>query len=168
MKQQIKQILDIADKTYYNWKKEKRPIIELLEKYFTEEDLEEFLKYRVITKLEAKESQHTTYMLIDYVKYNLKEKLDKLLLKSNAITFLEKYIPKKIFINTLKDIATDPKIEVEKYKSKDYLIEKINSYKVATISNLKKKELINTIKNNLSNIECYVLIKYAEEFLNDK
>ena len=168
MKQSVKKILDIADKTYYNWKKEGRPIIELLEKYFTEDDLEEFLKYGIITKLEAKDDQHTTYMLIDYVKYNLKEKLDKLLLKPGIFKWLENIIPKNIFLKILKEISEDPKIEVEKYRSKEYLIQKIESYKVASINNSNKKQLIGIIKNNLSNIECYVLIKYADEFLEDK
>lgn len=38
--------------TYYNWKKEKRPVISLLEKYFTKEDLEEFLEYGTIERYE--------------------------------------------------------------------------------------------------------------------
>jgi len=152
------------------WKREKeeRPIGSLLEKYFTEDDLEEFLTTGKMTKLEEKEDSYLTFMLIDYVKHNLKEKLDRLLLKSNAITFLEKYIPKKIFINILKEISNDPKLEIEKYKAKKYLIEKIESYKVTSISNPKKKQLIDTITKNFSNIECYVLIKYSEEFLENK
>ena len=166
----LAQILGFTVQGANKWKREKneRPIISLLEKYFSDSDIEEFITTGRIRRLEEKEDDYFIFMLIDYVKYNLKEKLDKLLLKSNAITFLEKYIPKKIFISILKDISNDPKLEIEKYKAKDYLIEKINSYKVSTISSLKKKELINTIKKNLSNIECYVLIKYAEEFLEDK
>lgn len=35
-----------------NWKKENRPIINLLNKYFTKEELEEFLKDGKITRLE--------------------------------------------------------------------------------------------------------------------
>lgn len=52
MKKQIKLILDIADKTYYNWKNQDRPIIRLLEKYFLKTDLEEFLKSGKITRFE--------------------------------------------------------------------------------------------------------------------
>lgn len=61
MKQEIKQILSIADKTYYNWKKEKRPIINLLEKYFSKRDLEEYLEIGEVFKLE----------LLEYYEYEL-------------------------------------------------------------------------------------------------
>lgn len=52
LKEQIKKILDISDKTYYNWKNQSRPIISLLEKYFTEEDIQEFLDTGKIFKFE--------------------------------------------------------------------------------------------------------------------
>lgn len=38
--------------TFYSWKKEQRPIINLLDKYFTKEDLVEFLETGKIEKLE--------------------------------------------------------------------------------------------------------------------
>lgn len=53
MKESIKKVLDIADKTYYNWKKEQRPIISLIEKYFTKEELEEFLKTGKVERLDV-------------------------------------------------------------------------------------------------------------------
>lgn len=43
MKDAIKKILDISDKTYYNWKNQNRPIILLLELCFTENELNTFL-----------------------------------------------------------------------------------------------------------------------------
>lgn len=38
--------------TFYSWKKEQRPIISLLDKYFTKEDLVEFLEMGKIDKME--------------------------------------------------------------------------------------------------------------------
>jgi len=38
--------------TYYSWKKENRPIISLIDKYFTKEDLEQFLEKGVVQKYE--------------------------------------------------------------------------------------------------------------------
>ena len=38
--------------TYYNWKKEKRPIVGLLEKYFSDKDLNDFLEKGFIEDLE--------------------------------------------------------------------------------------------------------------------
>lgn len=43
MKEAIKKILDISDKTYYNWKNQNRPIILLLELCFSENELNTFL-----------------------------------------------------------------------------------------------------------------------------
>ena len=164
----IAKVLGVTVKSVYNYEKENRPIISLLEKYCTDDDIQEFLKSGKISKFEKKKENYQDYMLIDYVKYNLKEKLDKLLFKTGVIKWLENIIPKNIFLKILKEISEDPKIEVEKYRSKEYLIQKIESYKVVSINNSNKKQLIGIIKNNLSNIECYALIKYAEEFLEDK
>ena len=43
-KQVASKVLGCALASYYNWKKEGRPIVSLLEKYFTQEELEEFLE----------------------------------------------------------------------------------------------------------------------------
>ncbi len=53
--------------TYYNWKKEKRPIISLLEKYFTQTDLEEFLEYGTIEKLEFANIQNYSVQAAEFV-----------------------------------------------------------------------------------------------------
>lgn len=57
MKEEIKKILDISDKTYYNWKNQYRPIISLLEKYFTTKDLEEFIETGKISRIENNKDQ---------------------------------------------------------------------------------------------------------------
>lgn len=53
MKEQILELLDIAPRTYYLWKKEGRPIINFLEKYFTSDDIDEFLHTNSISKMET-------------------------------------------------------------------------------------------------------------------
>jgi hypothetical protein len=53
-----------AEGTYYKWKNENRPIILLLDKYFTKQDLEEFLNTGQIKKMELIESSQE---LISYV-----------------------------------------------------------------------------------------------------
>lgn len=52
MKEAIKKILDISDKTYYNWKNQDRYIVKLLEKYFLKEELSEFIETGKIIKFE--------------------------------------------------------------------------------------------------------------------
>jgi len=52
VKEAIKKLLDISDVSYYRWKKE-RPIFDLLEAYFTKDELNEFLETGKIEKFEA-------------------------------------------------------------------------------------------------------------------
>ncbi len=54
---QIVKILGVSKNSYWNYKKQNRPIVDLLEKYFTEEDLDEFLKTGEIKKLELLKSK---------------------------------------------------------------------------------------------------------------
>ncbi|WP_152058237.1 hypothetical protein, partial [Aliarcobacter butzleri] len=50
----MSELFGFSSQTYFNWKKEidKRPIILLIEKYFSKEELEIFLKTNKIEKLE--------------------------------------------------------------------------------------------------------------------
>ncbi|OGS70805.1 MAG: hypothetical protein A3F91_09840 [Flavobacteria bacterium RIFCSPLOWO2_12_FULL_35_11] len=48
----LSKLLGNSPKSISNWKKENRPIISLLYKYFIKEDLEEFLETGKIKKLE--------------------------------------------------------------------------------------------------------------------
>ena len=163
MRKQIVRMLGNTEKSYYRWKEEGRPIISFLEKYFTKEDLEEFLKTGIVSKLENTDDKQISYMFIEYVKFNLKDKIDKIF--ADIAHWSNKYIYTKEFVDALQNISSDPKFEIEKHKSKDVLIEIIEEFKIKGFSNIKKEKVISIIKNNLSNIECYVLIKYADEFL---
>ena len=51
-KQQACRILDISTRSYSNFNKQNKPIIKLLEKYFTKEDLQEFIETGKIQKQE--------------------------------------------------------------------------------------------------------------------
>lgn len=51
-KETMATLFSTAEGTYYKWKKEERPIIKLLDKYFSKEELEEFLSTGKINKLE--------------------------------------------------------------------------------------------------------------------
>ena len=159
-------MLGNTEKSYYRWKKENRPIIAFLERYFTKEDLEEFLKTGIVSKLENTEDHKMSYMLLEYVRYNLSDKL------ANAFeavsSWSDKYLHKKEFIEILQSIASDPRLEIEKHNSKDFLIKAIEDYKIQGFSKVKKEQIVNIFKNNFSNLECYTLIKYADEFLEEK
>lgn len=54
-------VLGCSVSGFYKWKKQKRPIIELLDKYFTKDELEEFLSQGTIGKLEYLKSMDKTF-----------------------------------------------------------------------------------------------------------
>lgn len=165
MRKEIVKMLGNTEKSYYRWKEEGRPIIAFLEKYFNQEDLEEFLKTGEVSRLES-DNSGVEYMLIEYARYNLKLKLDTILLNPMWIDISKKF-PRKIFLDVIGEIKNSPKIDIQKYKSKEYLIEKFETHKpVLDALNKRNKDLvIKLIRENLSNLECYVLIKYPEEIL---
>ena len=76
MKETICQILGISNTSYYRWKKE-RQIIQLLEKYFTKDDLLQFQNEGRIDKLEAKNSENS-----DLNEFYTNSALHKLIIKS--------------------------------------------------------------------------------------
>lgn len=92
MKEEICELLAIADSTIYKFRKEKRPIITFLEKYFTKEDLEEFLEYGTVEKLEFTNIQDYGSRVAEFVK--LLEKLQDFLyqdyINATHVSYLEK------------------------------------------------------------------------------
>lgn len=79
MKRQVLcDLFKFTPKTLYNWRSEARPAIELIEKYFSEEDIQEFLKTKKIKKLENIEryAQYEKKLVhqIKEIMYSLNEK----------------------------------------------------------------------------------------------
>jgi len=68
-KQTMAAIFNTAEGTYYKWKRENRLIIALLEKYFTQSDLEEFIETSKISKFELLKEQELTrqYVANNYI-----------------------------------------------------------------------------------------------------
>ena len=60
-------LFDFNATTYYAWKKQERPIIRLIEKYFTKEDFEEFLEFGTIEKLEFSNIQNYSVQAAEFV-----------------------------------------------------------------------------------------------------
>ena len=75
-KQIVESLFGFTEATFYRWKRQNRLIVDLLEKYFSKEDLEEFLETGEIQKQE---------LVKDYTKKELekilhnKEKVLKIL-----------------------------------------------------------------------------------------
>ncbi len=160
-KEVASKILGCTLASYYNWDKQGRPIISLLEKYFSKEDLEEFLERGDIKRLNTGDSYRIDPMLIDHIKHSLKT------IKGRGIfEKLNHLIPYKIFISILEDLKNDSEIELHREDSKKLLIERIKGYAASSLEKPSQKQLVNLVNDNFSSIECYVLIKYYDEILN--
>lgn len=59
-------IFSTAEGTFYKWKKEERPIVALLERYFSKEDLEEFLNTGKVSRYEKSKLMSDLFEEIDY------------------------------------------------------------------------------------------------------
>ncbi|MFV0482369.1 MAG: hypothetical protein ACK5LP_10365 [Campylobacteraceae bacterium] len=56
------ELLEISEKSFYRWKnKDHKKLISLLEKYFTKEDIQEFIRYGTIEKFEFLNAQPYLY-----------------------------------------------------------------------------------------------------------
>jgi len=72
MKNQIKELLQISDVSYYRWRKQ-RKIFNLLEKYFTQQDLKDFLS----KKGEIKKQELIKDLDVDELEYLIKNKIER-------------------------------------------------------------------------------------------
>lgn len=164
----IVKILGVSKNSYWNYKNQQRPIIFLLEKYFTKEDLEEFLETGKISKFETNaEYSHdldlTKSLIIDNAVYSAKEKLRNLNFD---------FIYNKGAIDILKEIVASMETDqLNLENAKDVLFTLIKGYDAHWISlknPMKKKLLSSYIENLFSKAECYAICKYTDEVFNYK
>jgi len=73
--QLLEKLFDFSRPTWNKWKKEERPIVHLIEKYFTNEDLHEFLETKKVSKMETLNHYENT-LNIKLNKF-YREKLDR-------------------------------------------------------------------------------------------
>lgn len=141
MKQVIKKILDISDKTYYNWKNQNRPIISLLEQCFTDIELTNFLKnfkkpYKIIYA-----DRHFLRLFNTLIRYMISSKGSKALFSA-------------IFNNEIH-----PTRSIDEYVLKEYNNNKIDDDDVINYFNNKPNDdLLLYIYENIEN-DWYMLIE---------
>jgi len=172
MKEKICEILGISETSYYRWKNE-RPIIQLLEKYFSREDLIQFMEDGKIDKLEVKNSEDSN--LTEFYTNNAVHKLitkstlpidenDQMMIKffKAVLNKNKRYsvIPLKSFLNILN---------LQEVSNKQALIDQIEK------SNMReswKKIIIKFSNYELSQLEINALIankiKVTKYFENEK
>jgi len=137
------------------WRREKdqRPIIILLEKYFSDQDLEEFLETGKISKLESKnlDDDFKHIILDDHMLHSAAYKLDSL--SVGSFKMLE------ILRDALGDI--DPKDQSFTLdNSKQRLIDRI--YAVEKRNSVDNEGVAHWIEKFLSKAEVYAMVKHPD------
>lgn len=111
----ITKMLNTTRQSYYNWK-DTKPIIPFLEKYFKQDDLEEYLATNQIKRLELIKNIDTSTLeklITEYEVRRLKE-LDEEFKLLEEIDSIEQNIDARHFYDILNDIQKDVKELKEK------------------------------------------------------
>jgi len=157
------EVLKISRSAYFKYKKEERPIIALLEKYFSQEDLNEFLNTKKISKLEVTQNS-AIFLLEDYAHFSLSNKLEQLF-NIFGIPDFTKFLPKKLFLKILQDLKKE---DISHENAKDFLLQRLKGYETS-LTKLEHpnhpKILYDFVENKLAKIEVYILILNAEKYL---
>ncbi len=174
------EILSSSVQAVYKWIKEDRLIIKFLNQ-FKDEELQEFINNGYIKKLELiknlsyeeleekltvdTKTDNINEVIIEHTLYPLREKM-KNMTDGTALDWLYHYFSKKILIKVLENMSNEKNLNSSIMGSKKILLDTIVTAKIAPVFKFKKDVLLKWIKENLSNLECYVLIHHYEEVLN--
>ncbi len=160
-------ILGCSVSGFYKWKKQNRRIIDLLENYFSLQDLNEFINTGKISKFEMIEEfkwilQGSKMDYLDFVGNQLKH--------SNEFDFFtDFYYRFLVYIDCIKDNSTNSDIEFQKvFQLRDALPGFIINTKFDTQSEHEKYTLqhkigfINNFDQNTSN---FIILNISSDFL---
>ena len=155
------------------WKREERPVVALLEQFFSDSDISEFLETGNIKRISQdnntlQEVNLYKKLLADHALYSAKEKLQKLL----DGNFIDRAIytkgAKGILVDVLEQInPNDGSYTIENAKQR--LLDAVMGSEVSWLSlkNPQKQKLLSSILNkHLSSIEAYAIIKNPKEVLD--
>lgn len=174
MKKQIIELLQISNVSYYRWKKapkregDNKPpkIFELLEKYFTEQELQEFLDTGKISKFEIIEEFK---MLLLGSKLDYLDFINKYLKHSNDFdVFTDYYYRFFVYINTIQH---SPKRSDIKFQNIFQLSDALPSFLINnSFTHLNESEVyklqekirqINSLNQNTTN---FILLNISNDF----
>jgi transcriptional regulator with XRE-family HTH domain len=165
---ELSEKIGLQPSTISNWKQ--RSSISAIKKKCRELNIynDIFSETNLMTedKLSNEKIQEMYDAILDDSKYRLKEKLQNYT-DASFIDWMNKMIPKKILINTLKELSKN-KNEYNLNNSKQTLLVSLRTLEVSFINEKNKHQISDYIKDKLSNIECYILIQEHEEIMNYK
>lgn len=155
------------------WKREERPVVALLEKFFSDSDISEFLETGNIKSLSQdnntlQEVNLYKKLLTDHALYSAREKLQKLL----DGNFIDRTIytkgAKGILVDVLERIdSNDTSYTMENAKQR--LMDAVANSEVSwfSLKNPQKQKLLSSILNkHLSDIEAYAIVKNPKAVLD--
>ncbi len=159
-KEIIEKFYETTEATYYRHKKQNRPVIMFIEKYFTEDDLIEFLETGKISKLESKtlDDHFKQLILEDHMLHNAAHKLH--LLSSGSFKMID------ILKDALSDIDPDDNTFTLD-NAKQRLIDRIFAIEKNSIfkTNAKKEGVASWIEQYLSKAEVFAMVKNPTTFI---
>jgi hypothetical protein len=165
-KETMAELFSTAEGTYYKWKKEQRPIIALLEKYFTREDLEEFLETGRISKFEIVEEFK---MILQGSKLDYLGFISKHLKNSNEFDFFtDFYYRFLVYVNQIQHTSKDSDIEFQNiFQLNDALPSFLINNSFAKLEEWENHKLqynirqINSMDQNTTN---FILLNLSNDF----
>ena len=159
------EILGCTLASYYNWDNQNRPIIAILEQYFSKDDLQEYIDTGKITRFEKEAvSDLDNELLEKHIAYQLKHKLytDT---QSKFLNWLVTMAGTGLFEKAIVSIQEEN--IYTKADTKTMLLNQIKGMELSSTfdkvwGNGRKKVASSYINNNLSELECYVWVKYYD------
>jgi len=167
MEELLVQLFGWSRTTYFSWKKEKRPIIDLVHKYLDEESIQEFLDTGKISKFELlgdskDQLEELNDLVVDNAIYSAKAKLVTVF-ESSLVDFLNTYYSKDILRQILADMSEENDADLTPSNAKAKLVERIKGFEAGFAKKPKKELLSKIIHRNFSKVEVYAMVKYPEE-----
>lgn len=178
-KETMAAVFSSSEGAYYKWKKENRPIINLIDKYFTKQDLQEFLQTGQINKFEKLEDFDIYIKRIYYKWFKKYQNLAfREILDFYLAQFSQNYILEdkdgyllnecvvakhqnidsslnmiELLVSYIIDVKFDEQIDkiIEKYKKVDDNLITLNNHKI---------RLIYSITNDFTEQELEFILEY--------
>lgn len=159
--------------TFYSWKKEQRPIISLVDKYFKKEDLEEFLATGRIQKLDnlklinSTSRQIVSEFFYDKQKNKFKNKEFLEIIFPSYIDYVNKYVENR------KKVYEEMSSKKEKEELQNYLDSIYSEFNKRGLTEFIVKTELDIDKTSalleiagLSDLEIHLLVSSHKEFLD--
>lgn len=156
------QLFQFSRPTYFKWKREKVPIMELIAKYFDKEDLTEFLEKGFVSKYEKFDNYSLDPAFQDFVIHNLQRQY-----KLNR-SFFNLFSSKSEFITRhLQSLSSEDLTDLTVKNAKEKFLTFISTVKLSKLfdSENKRNIVIKEINMNFSDIEIYLILKFPEKFI---